>query len=81
MKDLDPPDMILGIKIFRTPNGIALSLSHSTERMLYKFDFYNSKPIFSPYDSLISLKKNTGEPISAEILSINRFTSLYIQQD
>ena len=25
MKDLDPTDMILGMKISRTPNGIALS--------------------------------------------------------
>ena len=32
--------------------------------MLHKFDFYNSKPISTPYDSSIALKKDTGEPVS-----------------
>jgi len=35
MKDLGLADMTLGMKIFRTPNGIALSHSHSIERMLH----------------------------------------------
>jgi len=56
MKDLGPADMILGMKISRTLNGIALSLSHSIEKMLHKFDFFNSKPISTPYDSSIALK-------------------------
>ena len=64
MKDLSPADMILGMKIFRTPNGISLSLTHSIEKMFHKFNFYNSKPIFTPYDFSIALKKNTGEPVS-----------------
>ena len=63
MKDLGPADIILRMKISRTPNGIALSLSHSIERMLHKFDFYDSKPIYTSYDSSIILKKNTGEPV------------------
>ena len=64
MKDLSPTDMILGMKISKTYNGISLSLAHSIERMLYKFDFYNSKPISTPYDSSISLKMNMGQPVS-----------------
>jgi len=64
MKDLGPADMILRMKIFRTPNEISLGLSHSIERMFHKFDFYNSKPISIPYDYSISLKKNTDEPVS-----------------
>ena len=64
MKDLGPANMILGMKIFKTPNGISLSLSHSIERILHKFDFYNSKPISIPYDSSIALKKNMGESVS-----------------
>ena len=43
MKDLGPADMIFGMKISRTPNKISLSLSHSIEKMLHKFDFYNPK--------------------------------------
>ena len=41
MKDLGPAGMILGMKISKTSNGISLSLAHSIERMLHKFDFYN----------------------------------------
>jgi len=52
------------MKISRYPNGISLSPSYSIERMLHKFDFYGSKPISTLYDSSISLKKNTGEPVS-----------------
>src|SRR5436190_18628337 len=64
MKDRGPADMILGIKISRTSNKISLSLSHSIEKMLHKFEFYNSKPISTPYDSSIALTKNLGEPVS-----------------
>ena len=52
------------MKISRTHNGISVSLSHSIERMLHKFDFYNSEPIFTPYDFSIALKKNMDEPVS-----------------
>ena len=32
--------------------------------MIHKFEFYNTKPISTPYGSSIALKKNTGEPVS-----------------
>ena len=54
----------MGMKIFRTPNGISLSLAHSIERMVHKFDFYNTKSISTPCDFSIALKKNMGEPVS-----------------
>jgi len=82
MKDLGPSDMILEMKISRIQNGISLIISHNIERMLHKFDFYNFKSNSAPYDFLIALKKNTGELcVSAGILSINKFTSLYFQQN
>src|SRR3954465_13051565 len=64
MKDLGPADMILGMKVSITSNKISLSLSHSIEKMLHKFEFYNSKPISTSYNSSIALKKNLGEPVS-----------------
>ena len=64
MKDLGTADMILRMKISKTSNRTSLILAHSIERMLHKFEFYNSKPISTPYDSSIALKKNTGEPVS-----------------
>ena len=63
MKNLSPADMILKMKISKTSDRISLSLAHSIERMLHKFNFYNSKLISTPYDSSIALKKNTGEPV------------------
>jgi len=60
MKDLGPSDMILGLKISRIQNGISLSLSHNIKRMLYKFDFYNSKSISTPYDFFNCLKEDHG---------------------
>ena len=51
MKDLGLADIVLGIKKFRTPNGISFSLFHSIEIMLHKFDFYNSKLISTPHES------------------------------
>ena len=64
MKDLGPADMILGMKISRTPNEFFLSLAYSIERMLHKFDFYNAISISTPYDSSVALKKSTCEPVS-----------------
>jgi len=64
MKDIGPADMISGMKISRTSNKVSLSLSHSIERMLHKFDFYDFKLIATPYVSSIALKKNKGEHVS-----------------
>lgn len=63
MKDLGVVDMILGMKVSKTPNGISLSLTHCIERMLKKFGFFECRPVNTPYDSSIPLKKNEGEPV------------------
>ena len=72
MKDFDHTDMILALKISRTPNEISLRKCDKS--------FISIKPISTPYDSSTALKKNTGELVS-RILSINRFTFLYFLQD
>ena len=82
MKDQDPADMILGIKISKISDGISLSLAHSIERMLHKFDFYNSKSISTPLRFFNCFEEEyEWACISSEILSIDRFTSLYFQQN
>ena len=53
-----------------------MSLSHSIKRMLHKFDFYNSKPISTLYDSSIAFKKNMGEPVSQ--LKYSQLISSYL---
>jgi hypothetical protein len=56
--------VILGMKIERTSQGILLSQSSNIEMMLKKFNYFDSKPVSTPYDSNVHLKKNQGEPFS-----------------
>jgi len=70
------------MKMPKAPKGISLSLAYSIERILHKFNCYQTKSISIPDDSSIALKEKHGwAHVSAEILSINRFTSTHFQQD
>jgi hypothetical protein len=64
MKDLGEADLILGIRIIRNNEGLTLSQSHYTEKVLKKFNHYDYEPMRTPYDSSIHLKKNSGSPVS-----------------
>ena len=63
-KDLGEVDVILGIKIIRTSEGITLSQSHYVEKVLKKFNHFDCDPVRTPYDPSIQLKKNRGSPIA-----------------
>ena len=60
MKDLREADLILGTKITRTSDGIALDQSHYIEKLLRKYNYFDCKPVCSPYDPSVKLFKNTG---------------------
>ena len=45
MKDLGKAEVILGIKITRTPNGLKLSQEHYVEKILRKFEHFDRKRI------------------------------------
>lgn len=64
MKDMGTADVILGIKITRTADGISLSQEHYVEKVLKKFGHFECSPVVSPYDANVQLKKNRGECIS-----------------
>ncbi|KAA0060459.1 hypothetical protein IC582_014232 [Cucumis melo] len=64
MKDLGEADVILGIKITRTENGIFLDQSHYIEKTLKKYNYFDSKPTCTPYDSSVKLFKNTGDSVN-----------------
>ncbi|KAL0554630.1 hypothetical protein IC582_008556 [Cucumis melo] len=64
MKDLGEADVILGIKITRTENGIFLDQSHYIEKILKKYNYFDSKPTCTPYDSSMKLFKNTGDSVN-----------------
>lgn len=63
MKDLGEANVILGIKITRTANGISLDQSHYIEKILKKYNYYDCKPVCTPYDPIVKLFKNTGDSI------------------
>ena len=58
MKDLGEVEVILGIKITRTPNELKLSQEHYVEKILRKFEHFDCKPMSTPYDPSSQLKKN-----------------------
>ena len=64
MKDMGVADVILGIKISKTPDGLILSQSHYIEKILQKYDQDNSSPARTPIDISIHLSKNNGKGIS-----------------
>ena len=41
MKDLRVADLISGVRIIKTPQGLALSQSHYIEKVLDKFNYLN----------------------------------------
>ena len=61
MKDLGVADVILGIKILRTPQGLALSQSHYIEKVLDKFKYLDFNIAKTPIDVSCALRKNTGK--------------------
>ncbi|KAG9442270.1 hypothetical protein H6P81_018124 [Aristolochia fimbriata] len=64
MKDLGLANVILGIRVIKDENGICLTQSHYVEKVLKRFGFENSKPVSTPYDSSVKLKKNGGDNVS-----------------
>ena len=58
MKDIGEVEVIIGIKITRTPNGLKLSQEHYVEKILRKFEHFDCKPVATPYDPSSQLKKN-----------------------
>ena len=64
MKDLGVADVILGIKISKTSDGLILSQSRYIEKMLTKFKQNDSSPTRTPVDVILHLSKNNGKSIS-----------------
>ncbi|PHU14938.1 hypothetical protein BC332_16143 [Capsicum chinense] len=58
MKDLGVADVILGIRIHRTPQGLALSQSHYIKKVLDKFKYMEFSIAKTPLDASLALQKN-----------------------
>ena len=66
MKDLGVVDVILGIKISKTLDGLILSQSHYIEKILKKFKQDDSSPMITPVDVNLHLSKNNGRSLSQQ---------------
>ena len=61
MKDLGVADLILGVRIIKTPHGLALSQSHYIEKVLDKFKYLNFNVVKTPIDLSCTFTKNKGQ--------------------
>ena len=64
MKDMGLADVILGIKIKRSPDGLILTQSHYVDKILDKFSKDDSGVARTPIDVSQHLSKNRGESVS-----------------
>ncbi|GJX64024.1 zinc finger, CCHC-type containing protein [Tanacetum coccineum] len=60
MKDMGLADVILGIKIIRTQNGLVLSQAHYVDKILNTHNVGDSGQARTPIDTSIHLSKNRG---------------------
>ena len=59
MKDLGEADVILNIKLVKESNGgMILTPSHYVEKVLSCFGYSDYKPVSTPYDASVVLRKN-----------------------
>ncbi|KAL2250202.1 UNVERIFIED_CONTAM: hypothetical protein Sindi_2493900 [Sesamum indicum] len=65
MKDMGEANVILGIKLTLSTDGIAISQSQYIEKIIEKFGYQNSRIAKTPYDPSVALFKNeSGVPIA-----------------
>ena len=64
MKDLGETEVILEIKITRTPNELKLSQEHYVEKILRKLEHFDCKPVSTRYDPNSQLKKNKKHSVA-----------------
>ena len=85
MKDLGEAEVILRIKIIRTPNEIKLSQEHYVKKILRKFEHFDCKPVSTPYDPSSQLKKNREHSVAqikhAQIIGSLMYLTNYTRLD
>ncbi|KAF3685056.1 hypothetical protein FXO37_01003 [Capsicum annuum] len=73
MKDFEVADVILGIRIHRTPQGLSLSQSHYIEKVLDKFKYMEFGIAKTPLDVSFAFRKN--KDIACAISKLSRYIS------
>ncbi|CAL1401931.1 unnamed protein product [Linum trigynum] len=81
VKDLGEAKFMLGIQITRTTNGYSLDQSSYIEKILKKYNYFDCKPVCTPYDASVKLFKNTGDSVRqseyASIIGSLRYAADY----
>ena len=72
MKDMGLADVILGIKISRSSNGLILSQSHYVDKILEKFNKNDPSVCKTPVDVNLYLSKNKRECLSIGVFYSDR---------
>ncbi|KAL0297766.1 UNVERIFIED_CONTAM: Retrovirus-related Pol polyprotein from transposon TNT 1-94 [Sesamum radiatum] len=67
MKDMGEADVILGIKLIRSTDGITISQSHYVEKIIEEFGYQDSRIAKTPYDSSVALFKNESSVSVAQL--------------
>ncbi|GKB79031.1 hypothetical protein Tco_0945926 [Tanacetum coccineum] len=65
MIDMGVADVILDIRIQKNSSGYILTHSHYIEKTLKKFGHYDDRPIVTPFDHKVQLKKNKRQKFVA----------------
>nr|GEZ14322.1 zinc finger, CCHC-type [Tanacetum cinerariifolium] len=64
MKDMREADVILDIRIQNNSNEYILTQSHYIKKTLKKFGHYDDRPVVTPFDTKVQLKKNKRQSVS-----------------
>ncbi|GJR87328.1 retrovirus-related pol polyprotein from transposon TNT 1-94 [Tanacetum coccineum] len=64
MKDIGLADVILGIKIIRTQNGLVLSQAHYMDKIINTHNTGDSGQARTPIDTILHLSKNRGMSVA-----------------
>lgn len=85
IKDIGLADVILGIKIIRTVDGLVLSQTHYVDKIIEKFNKNDSGITKTPLDTSLHLSKNQGEGVSqieyARIIGSLMYLMSYTKQE
>ncbi|GKB85776.1 hypothetical protein Tco_0958048 [Tanacetum coccineum] len=65
-------DVVLGIRIKHESNGISISQSHYTEKVLKKFNYFDCTPVSTPIDTVAKLSRYTSNPSTQHWQALQR---------
>ncbi|GJW79895.1 retrovirus-related pol polyprotein from transposon TNT 1-94 [Tanacetum coccineum] len=74
MKDMGEADVILGIRIQKNYNGYILTQSHYIEKTVKKFGHYDDRPVVTPFDPKVQIKKNKGQNLAYSVSRLSRYS-------